>query len=358
MSLAVATRWTVNGETLDARVIPLLRAVAREGSLYRAIGTVRLSYRHAWGLLGKVERAAGQPLVLLERGRGARLSRLAEELLAADEAAAESLGREMAPAVAALNDALRTAGKKSASTERIIMHASHDYALAELKELLVTSGTDAPDLHFRGSLECLASLARKECDIAGFHVPVFPADPRSLDPYRAWLKTPRLTLIRFVDRVQGLIVPPGNPKKITSIRDLAVKEIRFINRQPNSGTRLALDRLLDLARISPSKINGYRLEEFTHAAVAATVASGIADAGFGIETAARKHDLGFVPLARERYFLAARESMLKRAGVKSLLAEVAGSSFRRRLDRLPGYDATGIGEHVTVRDLLTGSVSN
>lgn len=352
MTLALAPRWTVHGENLDARVIPLLRAVAREGSLYRAITGVKLSYRHAWGLLGKVERAAGQPLVLLERGRGARLSRLAEELLAADDAATESLGRELAPVVAALNNTLRTAGKKRALVERITLHASHDYALSEFKELLVASNQDVLDLHFRGSLECLAELARRECDIAGFHVPVIPGDPKCLDPYRPWLKTPRLALIRFVDRVQGLIVQSGNPKKISSIQDLAVKEIRFINRQLNSGTRLALDRLLDHARISPSKITGYRLEEFTHAAVAATVASGMADAGFGIETAARKHDLGFVPLARERYFLAVREATLKRAAVRGLFAEISGPGFRRRLERLPGYDASGIGQRVLVRDLL------
>lgn len=352
MTLKLATRWTVNGEALDARVIPLLRAVALEGSLNRAIAAVRLSYRHAWGLLGKVERSAGQPLVLLERGRGARLSQLAEELLAADDAAAESLAREMAPAVDALNHTLRASGKKRPSAERIVMHASHDYALAELKELLVASGTDMLDLHFRGSLECLADLARKQCDIAGFHVPVFPAGPGSLDPYRGWLNASRVTLFRFVDRTQGLIVPPGNPKRITSIRDLAAKKIRFINRQPNSGTRLALDRLLDQAKIPPSNINGYRLEEFTHAAVAATVASGMADAGFGIETAARKHNLGFVPLARERYFLAVRESTLKRAAVRSLLAEMTGPAFRRRLDRLPGYDASGIGQRAPVRNLL------
>ena len=357
MRLTLAPKWLVGTEVLDARVIPLLRAVAREGSLYRAISAVRVSYRHAWGLLGKAEQAAGQPLVVLERGRGARLSPLAEKLLAADDAAIESLARDMGPTLDSLNGAFGAGIKTRQSAERVVIHASHDYALVELKEMMVASGEDRLELRFRGSLECLADLSRRECDLAGFHVPLHPASPKNLDPYRGALNVRGLTLVRFVDRVQGLIVAQGNPGGITSIKDLAVKQPRFVNRQPDSGTRVALDRLLDDARIPPSRINGYRVEEFTHAAVAATIASGMADAGFGIEAAARKHDLGFVPLASERYFLAARESTLKRVGVKELLAEITGPGLRKRLDRLPGYDASGIGGRVPVRALLAGAGS-
>lgn len=357
MRLALAPRWILGSEALDARVIPLLRAVAREGSLHRAISTVRISYRHAWGLLGKAERAAGQPLVLLERGRGARLSPLAEELLSADAAAADSLTREMTPTVTALNNMLGAGRKPRSSADRIVVHASHDYALAELKEMLVSSDMDKLELRFRGSLECLADLSRKECDIAGFHVPAGPTESKDLDPFRSLLKSRRMTLVRFVDRVQGLIVARGNPKGVASIADLASNGIKFVNRQPNSGTRLALDRLLAQARILPARINGYRLEEFTHAAVAATVASGMADAGFGIEAAARQHRLDFVPVARERYFLAMRESTFARAPVQDLLALIGGTEFRRRLARLPGYDATGIGARIAVRDWLRAEAS-
>ena len=115
--------------------------------------------------------------------------------------------------------------------------------------------------------------------------------------------------MRFVDRDQGLILPRGNPVQVKHFRDVAAKELRFVNRQRGSGTRLLIDQIIATAASTAASINGYRTEEFTHAAVAATVASGGADAGFGLRAAAAEYRLAFVPLVRERYFLAIRASM-------------------------------------------------
>ncbi len=100
----------------------------------------------------------------------------------------------------------------------------------------------------------------------------------------------------------------------------------------------------------PAQIKGYQLEEFTHAAVAATVASGMADAGFGIEAAALQQKLDFVPLATERYFLAVRQATLARPAAHALLAALKGTVFQKRLGALPGYEAPHIGEIIPVRD--------
>jgi molybdate transport repressor ModE-like protein len=356
MYLGLAPKWMIGGEALDERVIPLLRAVAREGSLYRAVAELRVSYRHAWGLLGKTGRAAGQPLVVLERGRGARLAPLAEKLLAADDAATASLNRELAPTLESLNSVLGTT-RPRAARDRLIVHASHDYALLELRDALAASGAVALELRFRGSLECLADLARRECDIAGFHAPSAADGPAALDPYRPWLRVRGMVLVRFASRRQGLMIARGNPKGIRSLADLVRSGLHFVNRQTGSGTRLCLDRLLAEQRVEPARINGYGTEEFTHAAVAATVASGMADAGFGIEAAAHHHGLEFVPLATERYFLAAREATLSRPAAESLLAMVASASFRRRLEELPGYDVSGIGERIPLRRMLAAGAS-
>jgi len=351
MTLRLTPRWQAGTADLDARLVPLLRKVAQEGSLNRAVSALRLSYRHAWGLMGKMERVLGQPLVLMERGRGARLTPFAEKLLEADAAATNVLARELAPVLQALNR--ETPASRAATREKpIIIHASHDFALAELRDLLSNAGGPALELHFRGSLDCLASLAHGECDVAGFHLPEASAGSAAFAPYRPWLKARTLRLIRFVRRRQGLMVGRGNPKRLLSLADLAAKSARFVNRQPESGTRLCFDRLLSDADLRPSQIKGYQVEEFTHAAVAATVASGMADAGFGIEAAARQHGLDFVPLAGERYFLAARSATLDRPAAQNLLAELNGAAFRRRLDALPGYDAAGIGEAVSVREGL------
>jgi len=351
MTLRLTPHWQAGNADLDARLVPLLRKVAKEGSLSRAVSALRQSYRHAWGLMGKMERALGQPLVLMERGRGARLTPFAEKLLEADAAATSVLARELAPVLQALNR--ETPASRTATREKpIVIHASHDYALAELRDLLSDSGGAALELHFRGSLDCLAGLARGECDVAGFHLPEVSVGSAAFAPYRPWLRARSLRLVRFVNRRQGLMVARGNPKRLLTLADLAAKSARFVNRQPESGTRLCFDRLLSDAGLRPSQIKGYPVEEFTHAAVAATIASGMADAGFGIEAAARQHGLDFVPLAGERYFLAARGATLERPAAQSLLAELKGAAFRQRLDALPGYEAIGIGDVFSVREGL------
>ena len=71
MKIGLELRWRVDNEDVDPRMLPLLRAIAQTGSLSRAIQDVGLSYRHAWGLLGKLENTLGRKLVKLERGRGA-----------------------------------------------------------------------------------------------------------------------------------------------------------------------------------------------------------------------------------------------------------------------------------------------
>ena len=351
MDLQLEGRWLAGNQELDPRVLPLLRAVARSGSLNQAVASLKLSYRLAWGLLGNTERLLDQPLVVLERGRGARLTPLGERLVAADAAAANVLSGKLAAALRSLNHDV-TAMRRQAPARPLVIHASHDLAIAELRNSLPRSKGVLLDLLFRGSLECLADLARKQCDIAGFHMPEPAAGNDPYGPYRQWLRIRSLKLIRFATRHQGLIVARGNPRRIRALADLATGGVRFLNRQPGSGTRLMLDHLLAAAGISPSRINGYQSEEFTHAAVAATIASGKADAGFGIEAAARQQGLEFVPLATERYYLAARAATLARPAAQALLAALKGAAYQKRVRALPGYGTDGMGEAVSVREVL------
>ncbi|MNC86604.1 PBP superfamily domain protein [compost metagenome] len=78
----------------------------------------------------------------------------------------------------------------------------------------------------------------------------------------------------------------------------------------------------------------------------------MADAGFGIEAAARQLGLDFVPLAPERYFLAARAATLARDHAQALLAAIRAPAFLKRIDAIPGYDATGIGDIVAASEGL------
>ena len=220
---------------------------------------------------------------------------------------------------------------------------------------MLNQGTSGPrlDLQFRGSLDCLASLARSQCDLAGFHIPEHAISKSMLLRYRKWLKPRSEKLIEFVTRQQGLMVASGNPKQIYNLNDLAKQNVRFVNRQQGSGTRLLLDMLLDQAGIEQGQIQGMQHEEFTHAAVAATVASGKADAGMGIEAAARQFDLDFVPLAGERYFLIIHQQNLLQPAVKQLISAMQSSEFKNVIARLPGYDASRAGEITSIKKVFT-----
>jgi molybdate-binding protein len=136
---------------------------------------------------------------------------------------------------------------------------------------------------------------------------------------------------------------------IQSLADVALRKASFINRPRGSGTHLALDTMLQDGGIDKSDINGYYTEEFTHSAVAAAVAAGVADVGLGIEAAARKLTMDFVPLFSEDYYLLAKRETIEREDIANIIAVLKDQgishdrrrfprirSFPRRLGRHPG----------------------
>ena len=331
----LSLRWSFGTTEFEPRLIDLLRGIARQGSLRAGASGAGLSYRHAWGLLGSLENALGERLVVLERGRGAHLSPLGARLLAAADAAVTELAPHLQRVEAGL--ARELAAGRADARPRVRVWASHDLALLRLRDRLERSRRFRFELHFQGSLDCLAALKRGQCDVAGFHVPDVSGASSLLTQFRPWLKAPTLRVLHFANRQQGLVVARGNPLRLETISDLARTRAAFVNRQAGSGTRLCFDHLLAQHRIRPSQINGYQHEEFTHAAVAATVASGMAQAGFGIEAAAREQRLDFVPIVTERYFLAARAATWERPGAAALLAALRAGALKSILASLPGY---------------------
>ena len=353
MRLAPVLSWTLGddpAEALDERLQPLLEAVAQTGSLAAAVAQHRLSYRAAWGLLRDYERKLGVPLVELERGRGARLAPAGETMLAARRAAAQRLARVL-PALAV---DLRGRAEARQAALRLSIAASHDLALASIRDALPAAAGLTLDIAFMGSLHALQQFDLGQVDLAGFHVPA--GGPRGGNlAFRRHLRVRRDRLIRLFEREQGLMLPRGNPAHVRSFRDIARRRLRFVNRQHGSGTRLLIDRLLAAARLDPAALPGYATEEFTHAAVAATVASGAADVGFGLRAAAAAHGLAFVQLSRERYYLAARAAALPTPEIERLLAALRGQPFARIVDRLPGYRRAGSGAVLSVEALAHGS---
>src|SRR5262249_52336208 len=161
--------------------------------------------------------------------------------------------------------------------------------------------------------------ARDDCDLAGMHLPQGTLRQQSIAAWKAWLRPDIHRVVGFVTREMGLMVKRGNPLDITSLERLADPSVRFVNRDPDSGTGLLFEQLLKSQRIDGSRINGFARVEFTHAAVAAYVASGMADVCFGVEAAARQFDLDFVRLLTEDYVFVCQRRMLETAPMQQVL---------------------------------------
>ena len=150
-------------------------------------------------------------------------------------------------------------------------------------------------------------------------------------------------LVLLARREQGFIVPKGNPKGITSFRDLTRPDVRYVNRQRGAGTRLLLDYHLRQEGISPAQVQGYDWELFTHLNVAAAVKAGDADTGLGIRSAAQALDLDFVPVAWEEYELCIPAELESHPGVQAVLELLRDPEFLKAVEALGGYDCSESG---------------
>jgi molybdate-binding protein len=165
-----------------------------------------------------------------------------------------------------------------------------------------------------------------------------------------WLDPRKHCLIHLAVRNQGLFVAPGNPRQIMGIADLANQRVNFVNRQKGSGTRLLLEFMLDKHGVDPAKISGFDTTELTHSAVAAFIASGMAEVGFGVQTAAHRFGLDFIPLVKERYFFALPLTSLDDPTMQHVIKVLQSDAYREQVNQLAGYDASDTGRILSIAE--------
>jgi putative molybdopterin biosynthesis protein len=195
-----------------------------------------------------------------------------------------------------------------------------------------------------GSMGGLTAIKKGTAHVAGAHLLDPATDSYNISYVKRYLQGIPVVLVNLVFRDQGLIIPKNNPKKINGIEDLSRPDIRFINRQNGSGTRILLDYRLKQLAMRPDRINGYDNEEFTHMTVAVSVLSGAADAGLGIFAAAKALDLDFIPVVTEQYDLVIPEAFLNAPPIQILLETTRSSGFQKRVEALGGYHTRQTGE--------------
>lgn len=317
-------------------LLDLLAAVQESGSISGAARLLKLSYRHVWGELKRWELELGDELLLWEKGQSARLSEFGLKLLWAERQAQARL----APQIEALRADLERAYALAfdAHVHVLTLHASHDDALSVLRAQAAAEHDLHLDVRFMGSVDAIRALNEGRCVLAGFHtLPQTGKGTLSEQTYKPLLKPGLHKLIGFATRTQGLMVAKGNPLSLRDLNDVADKGARYVNRALGTGTRLLLDELLREQRIAKTRIQGYRRTESSHAAVAQTIASGEADAGLGIEAAARARGLDFIPLVTENYHLVCLKSALDEPAVQALCKVLRSKEWLEALAALPGY---------------------
>ena len=199
-----------------------------------------------------------------------------------------------------------------------------------------------------GSLDGLIALRQGTCQLTGSHL----LDPNTQlynRPYVKYLFPGQSThLVTLANRVQGLLLAHGNPKGISDLNDLTRQEVRFVNRNAGSGTRIWLDNKLSELDIPSTQIIGYTKELNSHTAVAQEIKLGLADLGIGLIAAGEEYNLDSIPLFEEQYDLIIPGDNMEDKDLVSVMDYISTRSTRETIGNFPGYDAHQTGASLEV----------
>jgi len=230
----------------------------------------------------------------------------------------------------------------------IVCTGSHDLLLDVISDLMSgeNEGMRLSSTHV-GSLGGLMALRRGEAHMTPTHLLDEDTGVYNESYIKKLFPDEEMLLVKGVGRTQGIMVAPGNPLGIKGVEDLT--RVRFVNRQRGAGTRVLLDYRLKQAGIDPSEIDGYDAEAATHMAVAAQVASGEADCGMGVYSAAHAMGLDFIPVGEEEYDFAMRPETYELPEMQCFLRLLGSDEFRSKLEELGGYSFEGSGKVIRIR---------
>ena len=195
-----------------------------------------------------------------------------------------------------------------------------------------------------GSTGGLIAIRNGEADITGIHLLDEKTGEYNI-PFIRRFNLSNIIVVRGYYREQGIIVAKGNPLNIRSFEDIVDKDVKFINRNKGSGTRVLVDLLIaNIARKRGinvedviKSINGYWIEAKTHSAVAAAVKYGKADAGIGLKYVAQMYDLDFIPLREEEYDFVISKNSISKDSVREFLEYLRSKWLQELINSTPGY---------------------
>jgi excisionase family DNA binding protein len=237
---------------------------------------------------------------------------------------------------------------KASDTYRnlLIITGSNDLLLDQLLEVFARRyPLPLPLFSNLGSMGGIRALKENLCHICSCHL----LEPEGDEYNFAYVEEEfgsDVTLVNFCRRSQAIVVPRGNPKKVTELADLTSGRLRIANRKKDTGTRLLLDQELERRGVSGDQIPGYESEFARHLDVALEVLAERADAGLAIAAVAEMLGLDHVPVRWERYDFIMRKDVFFSRGVQMLLALLRDEEFLRLSDKFSGYDLSLSGQVV------------
>ena len=195
-----------------------------------------------------------------------------------------------------------------------------------------------------GSTKGLKLLGEKQTDIAWCHL----LDPETEEyniPYLSrYLPGMNIALVHMFYREIGFIYSPSLKSPIKDFSDLGKGDVRFINRQEGSGTRLLLDYNLQKKGITPEQITGYQDEVCTHFETGLAIVAHEADAGISTIATAKIFGLDFTPIVRESFDMVLSKDTFFNKGVQIFIEMLNSETFRKKVAPLGNYDFSESGK--------------
>ena len=227
----------------------------------------------------------------------------------------------------------------------LVVIGSHDPLLDELGNMMHANDRTVymSSMHV-GSMGAVMAMRRGEAHAGGCHLLDTETGEYNLSYMRKHFPNRDVKLVRCVGRQQGLMLQKGNPLGIKSFEDISGENVRYVNRQKGSGTRILTDYLCAKSGLDVKSIYGYEREELTHTSVAAQIAAGSADAGMGIYSAAAIYGLDFLPICIEEYDLLIPDYAWDSPVVKTMIETLKSDAFRERVVAMGGYTVENPGE--------------
>jgi len=230
----------------------------------------------------------------------------------------------------------------SKTTDQLLASGSNDPVLDTLLHYLKQA---YPDMNIfssiTGSTEGLNLLNSGITDIAFCHLFDAETQKYNIPQISSKFRDKETAVVHLFYREIGFLYAGAEVREFS---DLSKAGLKFINRQPGSGTRIFLDYNLGKAGINPQSINGYDNEVFTHFEVGLSILSGESDAGLATVAISKLMGLNFSPVTRESFDMVLDQKTFFKKEVQAFIELLNSNRFRNRVHPLGNYDFSESGK--------------